>query len=74
MITGIQNGTCYAIWQDGITQNWKEVADEIIAAWQIMPFNFVSIFGIISYVGTQGDLYDFIWTLTNEWEPINANN
>ena len=74
MIIGIQNGICYATWQDGITQSWKEVADEIAFSWGVMPFQYVSIFGIISYVGTQGDLYNFLWTLQSEWEPINANN
>lgn len=74
MITGIQNGICYATWQDGVTQNWQEVADEIINAWNNNTFDYVSIFSVMQYVGTQASLDSFIYILTNEWEPVNANN
>lgn len=74
MITGIQNGTCYATWQEGVTQSWQEVADEIQIMWNAERFNFVSIFGIIEYVGDPLSFDNFINVLTTEWEPINANN
>ena len=74
MITGIENGTCYATWQDGITQSWQEVADEIEIMWNAEHFQYVSIFGIIEYVGDSLSFYNFINVLTTEWEPLNANN
>jgi len=67
MITGIQNGTCYATWVDGVTKHWDEVAELIIQAWYATPFQYVSIFNVITFVGDEASFDDFILVLTNEW-------
>jgi hypothetical protein len=67
MITSIENGTCYATWIDGVTQHWDQVAELIIQAWYATPFQYVSIFGVISFVGDEVSFDDFILILTNEW-------
>jgi hypothetical protein len=67
MITGIQNGTCYATWQNDVTQSWDDVASLIINAWYTTPFQYVSIFDVISFVGDESSLDDFISILTSEW-------
>jgi len=67
MITSIENGTCYATWVDGVTQHWDEVAELIIQAWYATPFQYVSIFDVISFVGDEASFDDFILILTNEW-------
>jgi len=67
MIIEISNNTCYAAWIDGITQTWDEVASLIINAWYETPFQWISIFGIISYAGDEASLDNFITVLTGEW-------
>ena len=67
MITSIENGICYATWIDGVTQHWDQVAELIIQAWYATPFQYVSIFGVISFVGDEVSFDDFILILTNEW-------
>jgi hypothetical protein len=67
MITSIQDGICYATWVDGVTQHWDEVAELIIQAWYATPFQYVSIFNVITFVGDEASFDDFILVLTNEW-------
>jgi hypothetical protein len=67
MITSIQDGTCYATWQDGVTHTWDDVASLIINAWYTTPFQYVSIFNVISFVGDEASLDEFIGVLTEEW-------
>jgi len=67
MITSIENGICYATWIDGITKSWDDVASLIINAWYATPFQYVSIFDVISFVGDEASFDDFILILTNEW-------
>ena len=67
MIVSIQDGTCYATWQDGVTQTWDDVASLIINAWYTKPFQYVSIFNVISFVGNEASLDEFITVLTEEW-------
>jgi len=67
MITSIENGICYATWIDGVTQHWDQVAELIIQAWYATPFQYVSIFDVISFVGDEASFDDFILILTNEW-------
>lgn len=74
MIVKIENNICYAQWLEGTTTSWQEVAEEISAHWIFQTFQFVSIFGIIEYVGDQVSFDNFINVLTTEWEPSNANN
>jgi hypothetical protein len=67
MIISIQGGVCYATWQDGITQTWNDVASLIANAWYATPFQYVSIFDVISFVGDEASLDEFITVLTEEW-------
>jgi len=67
MIILIENGTCYAAWIDGITQSWNDIASLIVNAWYATPFQYVSIFDVISFVGDEASLDEFITVLTEEW-------
>ena len=67
MITSIENGICYATWQNDVTQSWDDVASLIVNAWYTTPFQYVSIFDVISFVGDEASLDNFITVLTEEW-------
>ena len=70
MIQKIENETCYAIWDENVTQSWSEVAALIQAAWDLTPFLWVDVLGVKVYVGEVADLSAFLQILSTEWEPI----
>jgi hypothetical protein len=70
MIQKIEDGTCYAIWDEGVTQSWSEVAALIQAAWDLTPFLWVDVLGVKVYVGEAEDLAAFLQILSTEWEPV----
>ena len=67
MIIEISNNTCYAGWNDGVTQVWQEVADEVQTHWLFGTFQWINIFGIIFYVGDQASFDNFYEILSQEW-------
>ena len=67
MIIDITNNTCFATWQEGVTTSWQEVADEIQAHWLFGIFQWISIFGIVFYVGDQDNFNNFYEILSQEW-------
>lgn len=63
----IRDDICYAYWEDGVTQTWHDIADQIRVAWLFRTFTYVSIYSVMCYVGSQDSLDSFIYELTNEW-------
>jgi hypothetical protein len=74
MIQKIENETCYAIWDEGFTQSWSEVAALIQAAWNLTPFLWLDVLGVKVYVGEQHHLAAFLQVLAKEWEPTGGED